>query len=573
MHPCRPSVVAVLLMAALAAALAGQSPTSRPTSPSGAPVPGVGPVQPTPRPSPAATPGTGTGIIRGRVVRADTGQPLRKAFVSVTNQGNIRDELVATTDGEGRYELKGLPAGQYVPAASKSGFVGLQYGQRYPGEAARSLQLGDGQAIDTIDFALGPGGVIAGRVVDEAGEPLAGMVVEAMTPRYAQGVRQLTAADTRDVTDDLGRFRLFGLAPGRWGVRATSPDRAPQLSALRTAPSMGTVTYYPSTRAAADAQAVQVNAGSEVTGLTITVVPTRLAAIVGMVRTSDGGVPSSRTSLFIVPVRDSGAITGGDLIRPDGSFAIPNLPPGRYLIGVRLGGAQGAVTEVELDGADASVALTLHRGSSASGRFTFDTDVPPPTLPSKAVRVRAEPLPVLLLSAGTAPPLVIVRNDWTFEIQDLIGPQQLHVTLPEGWAVDSIRLGGKDVTSQRFDVGDKDIDGIVVHLTQRISAVRGQVSDQRGQRVTRATVVLFADDRTKWTPGTRFVRAARVDADGRFDVRGLPAARYMAVALEFLEPGEETNPETLEQLERLGTPLTLDDGGTAMVSLKVSPAP
>jgi EAL domain-containing protein (putative c-di-GMP-specific phosphodiesterase class I) len=47
----------------------------------------------------------------------------------------------------------------------------------------------------------------------------------------------------------------------------------------------------------------------------------------------------------------------------------------------------------------------------------------------------------------------------------------------------------------------------------------------------------------------------------------------MAVALEFLEPGEETNPETLEQLERLGTPLTLDDGGTAMVSLKVSPAP
>jgi hypothetical protein len=61
--------------------------------------------------------------------------------------------------------------------------------------------------------------------------------------------------------------------------------------------------------------------------------------------------------------------------------------------------------------------------------------------------------------------------------------------------------------------------------------------------------------------------------NGRFDVRGLPAARYLAVALEFLEPGEETNPETLEQLERLGTPLTLDDGGTAIVSLKVSPAP
>jgi hypothetical protein len=573
MHLCRPSVVAGLLIAALATGLAGQSPTSRPTSPSGAPAPGVGPAPQPPRPSPAATPGLGTGTIRGRVVRADTGQPLRKAFVSVTNLGNVRDEHVATTDGEGRYELKELPAGQYVPAASKNGFVGLQYGQRYPGESARSLQLGEGQAIDGVDFALGPAGVMAGRVVDETGEPLAGVVVEALMPRYVQGVRQLTAADTRDVTDDLGQFRLFGLAPGRWGLRATSPDRAPQLSALRTAPSMGAVTYYPSTRDAADARAVQVDAGSELTGLTITVLPARLAAIVGMVRTSDGGVPPARSSLFIAPVRDGGSLTGGDLIRPDGSFAIPKITPGRYVIGVRLARAEGVVTEVELDGTDASVGLTLQRGSSARGRFTFDTAVPPPTLTSTLVRIRAEALPVLLLAPGTARPLVFVRNDWTFEIPDLIGPQQLHVTLPEGWAADSIHLDGKDITGQRLDFAGKDIDGIVVHLTQRISAVRGQVSDQRGQNVTRATVVLFADDRAKWTPGTRFVRAARTDVNGRFDVRGLPAARYLAVALEFLEPGEETNPETLEQLERLGTPLTLDDGGTAIVSLKVSPAP
>jgi hypothetical protein len=231
----------------------------------------------------------------------------------------------------------------------------------------------------------------------------------------------------------------------------------------------------------------------------------------------------------------------------------------------------GAMTEVALDGPSVTVALTLQKGSSALGRFVFDTAEPPATLRPALVRVGAESA----VSGFTAGPMRTssARDDWTFEVTELVGPNQLRVTVPQGWAVDSIHLDGKDVTDRPLDFAGKDIDGFVVHLTQRVSVVRGQVSDQRGQKVTDAAIVLFADDPARWTPRTRFVQAVRPDGDGRFDVRGLPAARYLAVALEFLAPGEENDPETLEQLQRLGTPFALDAGGTAIVNLKVSPAP
>ena len=70
----------------------------------------------------------------------------------------------------------------------------------------------------------------------------------------------------------------------------------------------------------------------------------------------------------------------------------------------------------------------------------------------------------------------------------------------------------------------KNIDGIVVQLTQRISTVRGQVSNPRGQNAADATVVLFVDDPARWTFPTRFVRVARLDENGGFVVRDLPAA-------------------------------------------------
>src|SRR5438876_5751357 len=138
-------------------------------------VPGVNPQAP-PRDT---TPKAGTSRIRGRIVAADTGQPLRKAQVRATS-AEIRENRLATTDDKGVYEIAEMPAGRYQLSATKGSFVQLQYGQSRPFEPGKPLEIRDGQTIERVDFNLPRGAVITGRVLDEVGEPATEVVVSAM---------------------------------------------------------------------------------------------------------------------------------------------------------------------------------------------------------------------------------------------------------------------------------------------------------------------------------------------------------------------------------------------------------
>jgi hypothetical protein len=166
-----------------------------------------------------------------------------------------------------------------------------------------------------------------------------------------------------------------------------------------------------------------------------------------------------------------------------------------------------------------------------------------------------------------------VREDWTFELPGLIGPQRMRVTAPREWTVRSIRLDGRDITDSPFEFTGKDVDGIVVQLTQRMTTVTGQASGERGQRMSAAMVVFFAEEREKWQPGSRFVRAVPVDQGGRFTVRALPPGRYLAVALDEFEQGLESDADALEELRRFGARLTLAEGESATLNLKLMTAP
>src|SRR5437870_1777731 len=65
-------------------------------------------------------PATGTSVIRGRIIDAPNGTPLRKAQVRIMAP-EIREMRTASTDTEGRYEFKDLPAGRFNISASKTG--------------------------------------------------------------------------------------------------------------------------------------------------------------------------------------------------------------------------------------------------------------------------------------------------------------------------------------------------------------------------------------------------------------------------------------------------------------------
>ena len=127
-----------------------------------------------------------------------------------------------------------------------------------------------------------------------------------------------------------------------------------------------------------------------------------------------------------------------------------------------------------------------------------------------------------------------------------------------------------DVTDTPLDF-TTDVDGLEIELTQQSTTVSGGVSDDRGGVALDATVIVFADDPGKWGPHSRFIESARPDQQGRFTVRALPPGRYVAIAVGYLQPGEERNPDALEAWRKGATPFTLAEGETRTLDLKLSP--
>src|SRR5918995_5468454 len=141
---------------------------------------GATPQRMPPRPlRPGETPPKGTAVIKGQVTAGGTGAPVRRAQVRAMAM-EARGGGVTSTDNNGLFEIKDLPAGRYTVTVMKGGFAQAQFGQRRPGDMGTPIELADGQTAEKVNFVLSRGGVISGTVVDDGGEPVSGTQVAAM---------------------------------------------------------------------------------------------------------------------------------------------------------------------------------------------------------------------------------------------------------------------------------------------------------------------------------------------------------------------------------------------------------
>ena len=331
---------------------------------------GQRPMGPRSGPRDNQAPQTGTARLRGRVVGGESGQALRRAIVRLQGQ-EFREGRVASTRRRGRWEIKDLPAGRYNLTASKGGYVQLSYGQRRPFERGRPIELADGQTLENVNFNLPRGSVIAGRIVDEFGEPVADAMVSALHYRTFNGRRRLVPVGRFGMTDDMGHFRMYGLAPGDYYISAT----------LRAMGGMGfeggqsdittgyAPTYYPGTASSQQADRVTVGLGAEMSGITFSLLPVRTVKVSGTAVDSSGKPMAGAFVMLSADMRsgEGGFMMfggGGNQVKDDGTFVDLERHAGRLRRSApcRWAGRAGATDEAESATASVSVGARGRHG-------------------------------------------------------------------------------------------------------------------------------------------------------------------------------------------------------------------
>ena len=505
----------------------------------------------------------GTAAITGIVVTADTGQPIRHAYVRATS-GVLNGRRAAVTDANGRYQFIELHAGRYTVTASKTGFVSVSYGQRRVLEPGTPLDLGDDETLEEIDLALPRGSVITGQVVDEVGDPLAGVSVRAMRHEYRQGGRRLTTVGA-DTSDDRGQYRVYGLAPGTYYVSAVARFldggrgfRRGFRRSNQVEQDMGYApTYYPGVASSAQAMPLTLGVSEEMTGIGfgVRLVPT--ARVSGMVL-APSGAPSARSAVSLVPDEDGQAI-GGNLLngqtQPDGTFIVRNVPPGRYLAVARSGGRRFdnplfAMQSITVDGQEVGgVTLMLAAGATVSGTVVFETRTLPEADALSRVRVSTRPLQALPFGGDGE---TRVDADGTFELTNVpMGAQIVRVQAPDPWQLKAVYVDGQDATDVPLEFAPgSEVENVSIVVTDQVSELSGLISDGRGQPLSAFTVVAFSTDPSLWRSQSRQIGVSRPDQNGRYLVRGLPPGPYHVVAVDGIEQGAWYDPALLRQLSR-----------------------
>jgi hypothetical protein len=507
--------------------------------------------------------------IRGRVVSAENGRPLGRARISLVSAAAPGRPLMTTsTNSQGNYDLTDVPPGSYFVSAARAGYLTLEYGQRRTSERGTSVGVRAGEVVTRIDVALVRGGVLAGRLTDENGEPYPGIVVTPWQVRYVDGRRSVFPAGTSS-TDDRGDYRIAGLAPGSYTISARSAEtwRNEKNEALGFS-----TTYYPG--GAVPPATLTLEPGQQRTSLDFSLTSARTARVRGRMMLPTGEPVAGEAVQLAASVRGTGLTFAGSApistrTGGDGSFELREVPHGDYMLRGTVARAGSASMEITVDGDLDDLLLTPRSGSTVSGVVVTDSGEPPP-FKASGMRLRLlTPEPDKVLPTVRVP---AINEDWTFTLSSVGGPFFFRLSnFPAEWMLDSVRLGDDDFTDVPYNVptGQKQIAGLRIVITKDVGKIDGTVLDAQREPTSDAIVVVFSEDDSDWLYGSRFVRSARPTATGTYSISGLPAGDYLVVAATELMEGEWESREFLKRAAAFGEKITLKRGESAGVDVKV----
>lgn len=504
-------------------------------------------------------------VITGRVI-SESGQPLPGVSIYVRTIGASSGQQTAT-DGEGNFKAQGLDPGTYQILANLPAYIAeTPFGDA--STPATYYRPGDSATITLIK-----GGVIAGTVTNNAGEPLVGANVRAVRVRDADGKPVRTGNQSREKpTDDRGYYRIYGLQSGSYivsvgGAGQTYGGINPY---ARQAP-----TYAPaSTRDTA--VEIVVRSGEQATA------DIRDRGDLG--HSISGRITGPQTpSVFGAGVRlndieshlmISGANTSGD----ERAFQLNGVSDGDYDISAISGAGPNTeltispARRISVRGADVTgIELTLAALAAINGRVNIETDAQQPCGRHRDVALRET-----LITVRRAPVAAEAKNpkDKAAQINEPVslvppftdaapndkgeislrnlfsGVYRIETRMPGGgWYVKAITTGPNGPNIPRDGIalksGDK-VTGLTVTITEGGARLRGRISVAEGQRLPPGLrVYVVPAERESAENVLRFFEGAP-DGDGSFAIGNIAPGKYFVIARPF----EESDPGSIKSIKQ-----------------------
>jgi len=306
-----------------------------------------------------------TGSVSGRAVFGDTQQPARFSSIVLIPVESVQTDPSrpggfrgfggmggnGRTDLDGTFVINNVAVGDYYVAGQSPGYISetavLQ---------ARAADGADMQALlaslpvarvtvgttATVNLSLTRGGTIAGRIQWEDGSPATGQQVAAMMVtagtnsvaaiNQSGGRTLLIGGAFNAMSDDRGMFRLTGLAPGTYVVRASLQAPAGGSGPTFFQRTQMLTVYAPGKLRRSDAQSITIHLGEERDDLQWVIDLHALHNVSGRVGATSGPEPQSG-SVRLVDTTD-GTLNRSAPIGSDGSFTLSYLPPGNYTLTV-----------------------------------------------------------------------------------------------------------------------------------------------------------------------------------------------------------------------------------------------
>jgi protocatechuate 3,4-dioxygenase beta subunit len=475
--------------------------------------------------------GDKTTSVEGQVNHATTGEPMIHAHVIVRGAGK---QYGALTTPEGKFTITGIPQGVHSVTVEKNGFV------TPPGPDSRvSVQLRANEKKSGLQLKLLPSGAIAGRVLDEAGEPVEGANVS------AEGVTGQTTS-----SDERGYFRLGGLAPGKYRVKANPGFGNGMPREIRTdgtTESHHGSTYYPGVASAKEATWVEVRPAGESGGTDIHLRLVPWVRVSGKVT----GLPEGNHASLMARPAGSFNVSGFSMIRPNGTFEIWSLEPGKFILSAmgNTPGTQPVKTvdqEIEIGSGNLDgIELRVVPPSDLTGRIEFEDEATrllifPPQKPdpqktdataTKNPRPPA-PRPSLMFrdaaTGGMSQTSVRIDETGIFVANTVQAARYSIRLMPGSVYIKSMRMGSQNMEGDIVDLRNGAAGGeLSILVSSKVASVSGIVTDERGN-LPGARVVL-----TPAGPEDSMVHRyyGMSDESGKYQINDVPPGSYHLVAV------------------------------------------